>query len=447
MNGKLVAKVLIIGAMTLTLMIALFMISGVVDDRQHFRDDAVQSIEASYAGQQTLIGPVLVEPYTQITKNITTDSKGVKTTSEDKQELSAISFPHLMNVDGSMLPGERRHGLYKVEVYELNGHIRGNIVPMQQKLEGEVTWGEPYLAMSVTDVRGLVATPQITVNGTPASMMQGAPATSGWQPNLRIPLARASSVKLTSAIDFDISLKLAGTGTLSVAPLADSNQVQLKSSWRSPLFAGQFLPQTPQVSDAGFHARWDVPSLATGTQMQLLRARPDKGENHVDVISVSLTNLIDPYTLSSRAVKYGILFILLTFGGFFLVELGRQLPIHPVQYMLVGLELAVFFLLLVSFSEHMAFGLAYLLASAASIGLLTFYLSHVLRSVSRALGFGAMLTTLYAAVYGLLVSEDDALVLGALLLFVLLAVVMVLTRKVDWYRGANAAPPPLPAQL
>jgi inner membrane protein len=136
-------------------------------------------------------------------------------------------------------------------------------------------------------------------------------------------------------------------------------------------------------------------------------------------------------------VKYGILYVVLTFGGFLMFELIQQLPIHPVQYLLVGLGLTIFFLLLVSFSEHIAFGIAYLIASVACIGLLTFYLSYVLRSVERGLGFGAILTTLYAAIYGLLISEDNALVLGSSMLFCLLAVVMYVTRKVDWYRGTG----------
>jgi inner membrane protein len=154
---------------------------------------------------------------------------------------------------------------------------------------------------------------------------------------------------------------------------------------------------------------------------------------------VSLTTLVDPYSLSNRAVKYGILFVLLTFGGFLMFELIKELPIHPVQYLLVGFGLAIFFLLLVSFSEHMPFGFAYTIASTACIGLLTFYLSHVLRGLARGLSFGVMLTMLYTAIYGLLVSEDNALVLGSLMLFCILAAVMFVTRKVDWYKGKVGA--------
>ncbi|HRO26963.1 MAG TPA: inner membrane CreD family protein, partial [Luteimonas sp.] len=148
---------------------------------------------------------------------------------------------------------------------------------------------------------------------------------------------------------------------------------------------------------------------------------------------------VNPYLQAERATKYGLLFVLLTFVGFFMFELIKRLPIHPIQYALVGLAIAIFFLLLVSLSEHVAFGYAYLAAAAACIGLIGYYLSAVLRSAVRGIGFAAMLATLYAALYGLLVSEDNALVLGAGLLFLILAVIMVVTRRIDWYQLSSAA--------
>ncbi|MBB5058764.1 inner membrane protein [Granulicella aggregans] len=448
--NKMLQKGAVIAALACVILIALYMVSGVIDDRQKYRDTAVQSIEASYAGPQVLIGPVLVRPYVQTTEITETSDKGVKRTSVRKQELSATSFPRELDMRGSLLPSERRHGLYKVEVYELQGHLKGEFDVVDPKTEGSVVWGEPYLALSVTDVRGIIGTPRVMVNGVEETMLQGAPATTGWQPNLRIPLHGVSSMK--GHLDFYLDLNLAGTETLSMAPVGDANRLELRSVWRSPLFAGQFLPRTRDVASDGFQAVWEVSSLASGTQAQL-EANPVKP---IDLMSVSLTTLLDPYSLSSRATKYGILFVVITFGGFFIFELIKQLPIHPVQYLLLGLGLAIFFLLLVSFSERVAFGTAYLLASAACIVLLTFYLSYVLRSTTRGLGFGAMLTSLYAAIYGLLISEDNALVLGSLMLFCLLSAVMFATREVDWYREASeglqvsqdrtpTAPPPHPS--
>ena len=440
MAPKVMIKIFAVGAMTVVILIALFSVSSVIDGRQAYREEAVKSIAESYAGAQVLVGPVLVRPYTQTIETIETGEKGIKKTVAHTSENSAIFFPHEYTFTGTMVPSERRHGLYKVPVYEMQGTVSGAIDVRDQALEGKVVYGEPYLAVSVSDVRGIVGTPKTTVNGTEPQMFQGAPGLRGsWVPNLRVPL-RVGPGGLQGRLQFSVELVLAGTEKLEVAPVGDSNHIELRSTWNSPLFAGRFLPRTRSVGGEGFRAAWDISSLASQTQSQMMET--GKG---LDLLNVSLTKVVDPYTLSNRAVKYGILFILLTFGGFFVFEIMKQIPIHPVQYLLVGFGLTIFFLLLISLSEHVPFFAAYLLASSACVGLLTFYLSFVLSGLSRGLGFGAMLTALYGCIYGLLVSEDNALLLGSLLLFTILAGVMFVTRRVDWYGGGGVgrtSPPP-----
>ena len=444
--NRMVLKGFVIVALSVAILLSLVYVNSVIAERQSYREDAVKSIEESYSGPQTIIGPVLVRPYTQTTETTEVDDKGHTKTVKHVAELTANYFPDVLDVKGRLQPSEKRHGLYKVAVYEFGGHLRGSMVVGDPATQGTVVWGEPYLALSVEDVRGIVGTPGVVVNGMPEAMLQGAPATMGWQPNLRVPLRGTKNIR--GNLEFAIDMDLAGTERLSVAPVGDSNHVELSSTWASPLFAGQFLPRVSSVSANGFTSSWDVSSLASGTQEQM-KVTPVKS---IDVMNVTLLTPIDPYKLSDRATKYGMLFVILTFGGFFLFEVLKGLPIHPVQYLLVGLGLTIFFLLLISFSEHMAFGLAYVLASTACIGLLTFYLSYVLRSLTRGLGFGTMLTALYASVYGLLISEDNALILGSLLLFAVLAIVMVVTRKVDWYKGEArwprtgipVPPPPVP---
>ena len=193
-------------------------------------------------------------------------------------------------------------------------------------------------------------------------------------------------------------------------------------------------------AQAQFLAGKTVPSLAAAARSRVCKRPRRHRRDGIDAVGVSLVDPVNVYSQADRASKYGLLFVLLTFVGFFMFELIKQLRIHPIQYGLVGLALAIFFLLLVSLSEHIAFRWAYLAASVACIGLLGFYLSAVLRSAGRGLGFAAMLATLYAALYGLLVSEDNALVLGSGLLFVILAAIMLVTRKVDWYQLAGGNP-------
>jgi inner membrane protein len=251
-----------------------------------------------------------------------------------------------------------------------------------------------------------------------------------------------ASARRLPASEVQLEMAIAGTQSLGIVPVADSNRIELQSGWPHPQFSGRFLPNQRSIGDDGFRASWNISSLASAAQSQVLdpsieRLTPRAGEveqgTGVDSVTVALVDPVDVYTQVDRASKYGILFVLLTFVGFALFELVKQLRIHPLQYLLVGLALAIFFLLLLGLSEHMAFWQAYVLAAAACIGLQFVYLSGVLRGWWRAGAFATMLTALYGALYSLLVSEDNALLMGSLLLFGILAVVMLVTRRIDWY--------------
>jgi inner membrane protein len=198
MNKTLTQKALAIAALACVILIALYMVSGVIDDREKYRNEAVHSIEASYAGPQMLTGPVLVRPYTQTVATTEIGDNGVKKTNVRKQELTATTFPRELDVRGAVIPNERRHGLYKVQVYEFQGELKGRLDIVDPPVEGTVVWAEPYLELSVADVRGIVGTPKVMVNGVLETMLQGAPYTTGWQPNLRVPLHGMSGLLRTS---------------------------------------------------------------------------------------------------------------------------------------------------------------------------------------------------------------------------------------------------------
>jgi inner membrane protein len=451
-SPSLILKLLAIGGLTLIILIALFMVESVISERQGYRDEAASSIAASYASEQRIVGPLLVQPYRQVIEESSIEDGKPKTSRT--VESTYTTFPRDLTVKGVLRPSLRRHGLYQVPVYEFDGMISGHLDVPEPKLPGKVEYGVPYLAFRVQDARGIVGRPMAHLNGT-AYGVEGAAMTEleqanpvhpdlAWGTNLRV-LLPAMAGK-AGGVDFTMDLTLAGSQKLDIVPVADSNHFELSSTWAEPLFAGQFLPRTRELSKDGFHAVWDISSLASATQQQMMT----KADVVTDAISVSLTQGMDAYRLSDRAVKYGILFVLLTFGGFFLFEIAKRMLIHPVQYLLVGACLTIFFLLLISLSEHVPFPAAYLISSVACIGLMTYYLMFVLRSKSYGLMFGGILAVLYAAIYGLLVSEDNALLLGSLLLFGLIAIVMIGTRKVDWYqktadlKGGGTEPPPPP---
>lgn len=455
---RLGLKILMVLALSLAILVPLTMIRGVIEERQAYRMQAVQGIARSYAGEQSFAGPVLVVPYTRTVEVEEKDDRGVARRVKREESGQWTFFPASLDVAGQLRPGVRRLGLHEVRVYEWQAHAQARFdvripedkSPHDGAGQAPRRIGKPWLSYSVADVRGLIGSPRLRVNGADMTLEEGMGSQEGAGVHIRLGEPVAGQAL---ALDTRLNFVLGGTESLALVPLGKSNRFAVESTWPHPRFGGSFLPRVREVGPKGFNAQWEVSSLATNAQAQYLAGKHlpvldgDAGADEamevagIDAVGLSLVDPVNVYSQADRASKYGMLFVLLTFVGFFMFELIKQLRIHPIQYVLVGLALAIFFLLLVSLSEHIAFGWAYLAASVACIGLLGFYLSAVLRSAGRGLGFAAMLATLYGALYGLLVSEDNALVLGSALLFVILAAIMLVTRKVDWYQlaGARAA--------
>jgi inner membrane protein len=409
-------KMLMVAVLTLAILLPLAMIRGTITERQAYRRQAVADIARSYAGAQTFAGPVLVVPYSERVEVEERDAQGFAHKAWRRQAKQWVFFPRTLDVRGRLQPGTRKRGLHEVRVYELRDAVANADfdarLPVADPLR-ERSIGAPWLSVSFADVRGLLGTPQLAIDGVEHPIAQGAHDGPGIHALLATP-AEGGRLRLRTRLDFT----LAGTESLALVPLGDRNTVEIDSSWPHPRFDGSFLPRTRRVDAKGFSARWEVSALATRAQAQFLAglrlpatddpvATMPEGKDAVgqgiDWVGVSLVEPVNVYTQADRASKYGVLFVLLTFVGFFMYELLRQLPIHPIQYGLVGLALAIFFLLLVSLSEHIEFAWAYLVSSAACIGLLGFYLSAVLRSTARGTGVAAMLAQRYAALYGLLV--------------------------------------------
>ncbi|GAA5010959.1 cell envelope integrity protein CreD [Pseudoluteimonas lycopersici] len=427
---RLALKFAIVLFLTLAILLPLAMIRGTISERQQFRQQAVEEVTRSYAGAQNIAGPVLVVPYAETVEVEERDANGVLHKQLRQQDRTWKFFPKTLQLQGQVKPSIRKLGLHEVRVYDLQSTLDAAFdvqLPAVDPAKPR-TLGTPWIDFGIGDVRGLVGAPTLQVAGRSTQVLQGQPGHDGG--GVHAMLADGTGADGRIAFPLRLQFALRGTEALSIVPLADDNHVELDSPWPHPQFNGDFLPRAHRIDAKGFHAEWDVSSLASNAQAQY-RAGGDK---HADAIGLSLVEPVNLYSKVDRATKYGLLFVLLTFTGFFMLETIKQLPIHPIQYALVGLALAIFFLLLLSLSEHIAFGWAYLAAAVACVGLIGFYLGAVLRSRVRGFGFAAMLGLLYAALYGLLVSEDNALVLGAGLLFAILAAIMVATRKVDWYQ-------------
>jgi inner membrane protein len=441
MQFRLAIKFLVLGVLAVLFTVVFAVIGGIRADRERYRAQVVREVSQSTAGPQVVTGPLLVVPYRQRTEYRTTDSlTGRIVVGERLVDRQLVVLPDSLSIAGTAAVDARKRGIHEARVLDADLMVNATFRAAGPAVARDVAeWGAPFVVVGVTDSRGLRRTPEITWNGAPMAVTPGSRvrwATHGFaaDPGAWSPIDGAPA-------QVRLRLRLTGTERLSFVPVGKETEVRLTSPWPHPSFQGRILPDTREIRADGFQATWHLSHFASGIEDVVPRLRDEGGDVFAGYdFGVSFISPIDVYRLTDRAVKYGMLFVLLTFVGFLLFEVLRRLDIHPVQYGLVGFALATFFLLLLSLSEHIAFAIAYLLASAACLGLIIYYVTHVLRSRGRALGFGAGLAALYALLYVVLRSEDYALLLGTLVVFGVLAFVMVATRRVDWSRAGDVPP-------
>lgn len=443
MRFSLPLKALAVLGLALLLLIPLSMTQGIVESRNQRQMETENQVARLTAAPQTLVGPLLIIPYSVEVKQSEKNEKSgewQEVWEEVHQERCLV--PKDLQFNGTVKIEARRRGLYRTQVYRVTGPIKGLFSMEAQggiRPGRNLKLGTPYLTMGISDPRGILNQVTLTLEGRTYDFLPGSHrAYPGTGIHVSLP-----DLDLAHARDlpFEIPLEVMGTRSLHMAPIADETRVSLQGAWPAPSFEGGFAPVDRILSGQGFSAKWKIPHLSRDLDILL------KGGNEAAAqqFGVAFIDPVNIYLQSERATKYGFLFILLTFGAFLLREVLRALPLHPVQYLLVGMSLAIFFLLLLSFSEHLGFPLAYVVATLSNLALLGAYLDGVLKNRRESLLFTGGLAILYAALYGILASEDNALLLGSLLLFALLAGVMIGTRHMDWKKASDSTGlPPTP---
>lgn len=460
MQKSLFIKSLTVGILMLIIGIPLVMIESTINARLQFRNEAVRSIAADSVGQQNLLGPVLVIPYSEHFEEEEVLDAASKRSVIKQRVLNKrlFVFPNTLKMLSNVDTDQRYRGIHKVLVYSsqhtINGHFQlpDQTAFVHDKPGSRLQIHSAFVSLGLSDTRGLKNVPVIQWDGHPYEFQQNSQL-QYFKQGLHAPLDKLD-LSSPKEIAFNFTLNIDGIEQFALVPIAKNNQITLQSKWQHPQFFGRFLPSPKErkIDANGFHATWNISSLSSEAQQQFLAtqcchvaeksasasaAGVDAAASNVgqiDSFGVAFIEPVNIYTQSNRAIKYGLLFVALSFSAFFLFEILKQLPIHPVQYGLVGLALVLFFLLLVSLSEHLAFVWAYAISSLACLSLISFYLCYALRSWRRGISFGAALSLLYAALFGLLQSENNALILGSILLFCVLAAIMLITRKVDWYQ-------------
>jgi inner membrane protein len=430
-------KLLSTSLIALLLLAPLGLIKGKIYEREMRRNSVEAELAASGVGSQRIAGPILVVPCTEHYLEEVVDVQGKKQKERRRRDCTQRFAPTEVKASGALATETRTRGIYAMLFYSTSLDVTGQFdiaLPTKQGSEGGVReFGTPQVRIGIEDVRGIrewvkLRWDEETIAFAPGS--NDAALGSGIHAELASALAPIDGVH-----HFSFRLDLKGTKSLEFVPLAKQTQIDLQGQWPHPSFYGRFLPEKREVNARGFTATWKISELAANAPQAILACEGEQCAGlHQEAYGVALIQPVDVYAQSGRAVNYGFLFVGLTFVVFMLFELMKALRVHPVQYGLVGLALAVFFLLLFSLSEHLAFIHSYLIAAGACIALIAFYVGHILHSAKRGVLFSVYLIGLYMALYMLLRSEDYAMVLGAILVFSVLAITMVLTRRMDWYR-------------
>lgn len=429
-------KLIAIGILILILLIPTSMLQSLIYERQNIRDDATNEVSSKWGMRQTIGGPVLTVPFTETVKN----DNGYY----EKVIHEAHFLPDQINITGEVIPEKRYRGIYVVMLYKTRLHVSGTFsYPDYRELnliEGDCIPADAYISLGIPDLKGINDAIIMKINETAYSFGPGIPDqdifTSGI--SFKFPLTK------TPSFHFEFDINLNGSTSLAFLPFGKETTVELKSPWSSPSFEGSFLPDSRTVNENGFTAQWKVLQLNRNYPQQGIGSfipdlTDDNGIKSAAVPSsfgVKLLLPIDEYQKTLRSVKYCIMFIIITFLSFFFVEVLNKQRIHTIQYLLVGSAICLFYVLLLSISEHLRFAQAYLISSVSTLILITAYARFIFKNNFLTAVFAGILALLYAFFYSLLQLEDYALLLGSIGLFIILATIMYLTRKVDWY-GEN----------
>lgn len=418
-------KVLIILVLILIFLIPIALIRSLIRERMNYQQEAMYDISSKWGNEQTLAGPVLTIPYI----DFYTDTSRI----QRRVVRYAHFLPDSLFVNGELFPERRYRSIYEIVVYNSHITLEGTFSQINlediKALRENILLNEAFLSIGISDLRGIEEQADLQWDNHTLSFNSGVASTDVIETGIstRLPLLEDS---LGGLKRFKLNLVLKGSQALNVVPVGRITMVNVRSAWQNPSFGGAFLPDNRTVDANGFSSTWKVlhlnrnyPQAWTGAGYNIFES----------AFGVNLLLPVDNYQKTERAVKYSYLLITLTFLLLFFVEILHGISIHPFQYLLVGFGLTIFFTLLLSVSEHVGFDAAYAISGVATIVLITLYIKQIVPARPVYLLMMGMLIILDGFIFTLLQLQDYALLMGNIGLFVILAVVMYYSRKIDWY--------------
>ncbi len=416
-RNKYFFKSILIGFLVLVMLIPSFFVQDLVRERENRRDEVVEEVSAKWAGSQTLYGPCLLIPY------------GTATAGGEQKMLYLL--PASLEIRGELLPQLKHRSIYPVPLYSSQLSLQGQFrlkealpVPL-----AELRLSEARLCLGIHDFRGIRDQPALKWNDSLLLAEPGVPANGLLSSGISAAVPLTADFFSGTEVGFSVQLSLKGSQRLQFVPAGSLTTVQLSSSWPHPSFCGHYLPDSSQVGAKGFSAAWKI--LQYNRNYPAVFTRPDPELFEQGAFGVQLHQPVDNYAQTHRSVKYALMVIALTFFVCFFIEIYSRLGLHPLQYVLIGFALVIFYTLLLSLSEYLTFGQAYLAAASATLGLLAWYVHSIFRRRGVVLAFSLILSLLYGFIYVLISLEDTALLFGSAGLFLILAAVMYFSRKIS----------------
>ncbi|MDU1891599.1 MAG: cell envelope integrity protein CreD [Dysgonomonas sp.] len=429
-NSKLsadtiIVKIIVVAVLALLMLLPVKLIEGLIDEREQNQKTVQDEISTKWGGSQQITGPILVLPYETI--------QAAGAVNAQKVINYAYFLPDTYNVTGDMKTEERKRTLYSSLVYQSVLKVDGKFAkPDYEQLnlkQDQIQWQNAFIMLGIPYLQGVKNKMVFNVNGKKLDVQPGLKQNHLVESGLTVNLPLDPEALTDYNFSFDLSLN--GSEGLYFTPVGKENNIQLKSNWNTVVFSGAFLPEKRTVEKTGFDAQWNVFDY-NRNYVQMWTGSNDNLRS--SSLGVELRTPVDQYQMATRSAKYAIMFIALTFVVFFLVELLSKKRIHPVQYLLVSCALVLFYTLLLAISEQIGFQLAYLISAIATTGLITAYSTTMFHNIKQSAMMGVFLSGLYIYLYIILQLESLSLLFGAIGLFIALAIVMYVLRKVEWYK-------------
>lgn len=465
LSNSIILKLFVIFVLVLIMMIPMSLVDDLVSERKYREQQVSSEIAAKWGRHQVIASPILAVPYEFLSEVVEKDSKGKDYVVTRVDRDWVFLLPQATQVQTEIKPENLKRGIYQSVVYNSEFKIKGAFDGFDARqlpvAVDKIKWNEAQLVFGIQDVKGLSSNPEVQWGDQKSGMVINVKDFDLFNNNMttNLPLQKLEDSKS----EFQITLKLRGSKSVNFLPLADHTLIQAKGSWGNPSFNGAYLPETREVSDKDFSASWNIPSFGRkisqqwaggnsrlyqfsgmslaeadfDTYVRTTEAAPSasiEAATDMDMVQINFLPEVNNYQKTTRVAKYGILVIVLTFASLFFTEIIKKQRVHLIQYILIGAAMVLFYSLLLAISEHMGFNIAYLIAAIATVGLIASFIRMITKDNRTALLFMGILSLFYGFIFVLMQLRDYSLIVGTIGVFIILAVLMRMSTKINWYQ-------------